>query len=241
MARDLAVSVMRAVEPEWKRLDVENRSSSAINELRNDFEVISPEISGTHGADFGLEWRNGGPQETNLQVVLRRKDSADRLLIRLILPFENEKVANLGLFSATITGYKNTVLQVPWLKSFVETSRTPVWLRFVKNRSFSAKAFSTFSQDMKSIGRSDLIAAVEKYREESALVSVGGGLDYYQSYWIVLPDKKVILWRDSYKIAAPEWKSTLIEHHECAEPRSGGPACVGALISEAGVLIDQQR
>lgn len=58
----------------------------------------------------------------------------------------------------------------------------------------------TFAEDMNKLDKNNLAAEIEKQQDDVVLIGVGGGLEYYQSYWIVLPDKRVILWRYRYPV-----------------------------------------
>jgi hypothetical protein len=236
LSRDLARSVMRAIENDWKFLGAENKAGSAINRLREKYKVESLDINGTHGVDHGMEWVNGNSQETNLFAVLSSKKYPAGFFIRIILPFANQRVNNLEHFEEKIDQYFLTVQKASWFSKLIGDGRAPAWLRFIKDRSFSEKAMHQFSADMKILGRESLIAEVEKVQREIALISLGGGLDYYQSYWLVLPDQRVILWRYGSSPILP----VSIERSnskQCKGYDSGIVKCVGVAFSKDGGLL----
>lgn len=234
-SRELARSVMRTIESDWKRLGAEHKAGKAIDRLKENYKVESVEITNTHGVDHGKEWLKGNPQESNFFAVLRNEEYPTGFSIRIILPFQNEKVENLDLFEGKIDQHFLSVRKVKWLANLLDTGRYTVWLRYVKSRSFSEKAMEQFAADMRILGKQSLVAEVEKVQGEVALLSVGGGLDYYQSYWLVLPDQKVILWRYGYSPILPVSVDKL-EARQCSDYHSGIVKCIGAEISKDGHL-----
>lgn len=237
LRRALANSVMREIERDWEWLNAENKAGGSLNVLKLNYRIVSTEINPTHGIDHGEKWAEGKPSKNNLFAVLTKEDFPKTLSVRLILPYQNGKVENIDLFQNKIEKYKDLVLSVGWLKSYIEKNKS-VQLRFVQNRSFSDKALQTFTTDMNKIGKSDLIAEVEKQKEEIALISVGGGLDYYQSYWIVFPDKKVLLWRYGFA-ALINWKGEDFAKNECSDYQNSVIKCVGTFISPEGTIISK--
>ena len=234
----LARFVMRHIKDDLELLESENKAGNTLNALKKDYKIISAEINPNHGLDFGLEWGRGKPTETNLHLILS-KDSLPRgFAINLKLPFRDERVENLDVFQNNINKYQDLVFSVSWLKNFIETNKQNVQLRFIKNRSFSEKAMQTFADDMNKIGKSEIIAEVEKEQEKIALIGVGGGLEYYQSYWLILPNKKVILWRDGYG-SLLNWKKEVFVSKECPTYSSGTIQCIGAVISSDGNIISK--
>ncbi|MBK8810314.1 MAG: hypothetical protein IPN69_06210 [Acidobacteria bacterium] len=230
---ELAERIMRMIEPEWEMLDAENKAGPALAVLKRDFHILSAEVNFTHGLDFGKEWVNGNSDEKNLQATLRPIGEKTVLTYRLILVHNKGDVLNLDLFQADIGKYRELVFSVPWLRAAIESGGYPVAIRFVRDASLSPKALERFMADMQKIGRPELALEVEKNRREIALISVGGGLDYYNSYWLVMPDHRVILWRFRYTFFF-KWKEADFKVTEC----SGNiPAkCVGAVIYPNGEL-----
>jgi hypothetical protein len=167
---------------------------------------------------------------------LRKQSYPNGFALKLILPVENDKVQNIETFKQRIDSYLNLVNSVPWLKDFIDTSGKPVWLRFVKNRSFSQKGMQSFAEDMKTLGKSDLEAEVEKVQDQVVALSIGGGLEYYQSFWLILPDGRSVVWRHYYVSPLPQVTFT---GKECAENRSNTKPCIGALISREGKVLKE--
>jgi hypothetical protein len=89
---------------------------------------------------------------------------------------------------------------------------------------------------MTTLHNDTLVKVVEPVQDNVALLSVGGGLEYYQSFWLVLPDGRVILWRDS----GGNLLGRMIDGAErktCAEPRSGDKPCVGLMFATDGTPV----
>ena len=238
LKRELAKKVMDFIHEDWNRLDVQNKAKATLDDLGKIYGVLSPEINSYHGLDFGKEWVKGSSTETNLHAVLRQDQFPKGLYIKLVLPFQNQKVENVDIFQNKINNYTNLVLSIDWLKEFVRVDEQTVYLRFVHNRSFSEKAMQTFAVDMRKIGRSELIAEVEKEQENIALIAVGRVQEYYQSYWLVLPNKKVILWRHGSSNLL-RWSHKDFLKQECSDDKSTLISCAGAEISSEGNIISK--
>ena len=238
LRRVLATFIMRYIKDDWKRLESENKAGDTLTELKKTYAIVSAQINPYHGVDFGLESGKDKPSETNLNLLLRKEDFPKSFSIQLKLPVENEKVKNLEIFQSKIDTYQNLVFSVSWLKNYIESGKRNVELRFITNRSFSEKAMKKFAEDMNKIGKSELVAEVEKEKENVALIGVGGGLEYYQSYWIVLPNKNVILWRYRYAVLL-NWSEKDFETNECTDNIAAGLKCIGAVISPDGNIISK--
>jgi hypothetical protein len=232
----LAQSVMWRIKENWNLLEAENKDGDAFSNLKENYEILSAEINPHHGVDFGDEWEKGVSPGRNLHAILRKSDFPKRFAVALKLPFRNGKVENLEIFHDKIDAYRNLIFSVPWLKNHIENANGGIWLRFVTNRSFSEKAMKRFAADMNKIGKNELVAEIEKEQENIALISVGGGLEYYQSYWLVLPNKKVILWRYRYPLLL-NWSEKDFETKECSDRISAGLKCIGAVIEPDGNII----
>ncbi|MEP6902359.1 MAG: hypothetical protein ABJA66_11450 [Actinomycetota bacterium] len=234
----LATFVMRYIEKDWERVESENKAGDTLTELKKTYTIVSAEINPYHGVDFGLEWGKDKPSETNLILILRKNDFPKSFSIQLKLPIQNEKVENLSTFQNKIDSYQDLVFSVSWLKNYIESGKRNVELRFITNRSFSEKAMKKFAEDMNKIGKNELVSEVEKEKENIALIGVGGGLEYYQSYWLVLPNKKVILWRYRYPLLL-NWSEKDFETNECTDNIAAGLKCIGAVISTDGNIVSK--
>ena len=238
LRRVLAESVMREIKDDWELLESENKAGNTLNVLKETYKIVSSEINPYHGVDFGLEWGKDKPTETNLNLILRKDNFPKSFAIQLKLPIQNEKVETLDNFQNKINQYQDLVFSISWLKNYIESGKINVELRFIKNRSFSEKAMKKFADDMNKIGKSELVSEVKKEQENIALIGVGGGLEYYQSFWLVMPSKKVILWRYRYPMLL-DWNEKDFQANECTDDIAAGLKCVGAVISLNGNIISK--
>jgi len=71
---ELAKAVMYEIKDRWELLNVENKAKPYLDQLRERFTVMNAEINDYHNVDYGKEWVNGAPTETNLHATLRRRD-----------------------------------------------------------------------------------------------------------------------------------------------------------------------
>jgi hypothetical protein len=232
----LAEEVMRMVKDDWEFLEVENKAGPALTTLKKTYTIRSADLNSYHGLDHGKEWVNGNSGEVNVYFVLTAENFPKSYAVRLILPYVDNKAKNVDVFIANIARYNELSMSPAWLKKLIDSNDHIVWLRFVGDRSFSEKAMQIFSADMKMLGKADLIPDVEKHKNDIALISVGGGLDYWQSYWIVMPDGRVILWRYGYTPGLG-WDGKNFKSKECTSYTSGRVQCVGAVISPDGKII----
>lgn len=235
---ELAKNVMDFIEDNWEILEVQNKAGNTFAELQKDYKIVSAEINSNHDFDFGDEWEKDKILEKNIHFLLRKDDFPTSFSIRLKLTTQKDKVENLESFQNKINKYHELIFSVPWLKNFIENGKRNIELRFIKNRSFSEKAMKKFADDMNKIGKKDLIAEVEAQKENTVLIGVGGGLEYYQSFWLVLPSKNIILWRYRYPILL-NWKEEDFEKGECTDKIAAGLKCIGAVISPEGKIISK--
>lgn len=238
LSSKMANLVMDFIEDDWKRLEVENKASDTFIAIKKDYKIISAEMNSNHGIDFGDEWEKDKILEKNIHFLLKKDEFPDNFAIQLKLTRQKDKVENLNSFQNNINKYQSLIFSVPWLKNYLESGKQKVELRFIRNRSFSEKAMKKFAEDMNKIGKKDLISEIEGQKENIALIGVGGWLEYYQSYWLVLPNKNVILWRYRYPMLM-NWNEKDFKQGECTDEISAGLKCIGAVISPEGNIISR--
>jgi hypothetical protein len=143
-------------------------------------------------------------------------------------------VTGLEDLARLASDYTTTALSPRWFRDFLASHPTRVELRLVNGRSFSEKAMATFESDMKALGKDSLAATVKASREGVALIIV----EWY-GYWLVLPDKTMVLWRFDVPSGLLKWTPADIAAKDCA---SFGPVarhCAGAIVSAEGNLQTQ--
>ena len=229
----MAEYVMQEIEDKWEFLNAENRAGKHLEAIQQIFRVESAEVNSYHGVDFGEEWGNGDPGVENLQATLKRADFPANLRIGIALRINNNEVDGVDNFLSSIDRYLALVRSVPWLKQLMRSHCDMIFeLRFVGTRSFSEKAFKIFAADMRLRGKEVLVKQVEAVQKDVSLLSVlwnNSG-----EYWLVLPDKRVVLWRfDTYgaPIKRPSLKSSA---WDCS---NYGDKCIGAVFSVDGRVV----
>jgi hypothetical protein len=138
----------------------------------------------------------------------------------------------VGEIADRIAPYVTLALSVPWLSEYrASHSEQKMYIRFVHDRSFSEKAMQNFAADMKKLSKQSLADEVEKIQDKSALVFLGYGSD-----WIILPDKRMILWRHYLPASFLKWTEADFKFARCADYNANNGGCVGTVISPDGVL-----
>jgi len=219
----LANQVMAHIEEQWM--------SPALALIRDRYTVGHADIDFGYSIDYGKEWRDGHPQEENMRVFLSRQDFPQLFRAVAFLPFREGTVYGTEDFLQHAPGYENLVLSIDWLSRSLNGNPTFVEMRFVQGRSFSDKAMAVFAADMRAIGKEALAKEVMTFQEHVALIVI------HQGYWLVLPDKRMVLWRFGVPIRLLKWTPADFSTKECASyPQSAGK-CVGAVVSAQGELI----
>ena len=231
----LAKAVMQRIEDKWKLLDVENKASTSLRALERAYVIESAEINNYHNVDFGKEWVGGSSEEENLQVVLKRKDLPSNVQIGVVLPYKSGAVEGVNGFIANANHYIDLLLSVSWLKEFIgKNPRMNFELRFVRDRSFSEKAMQLFAADMRLKGKESLVTEVERVQKEVSLLAVGW--KYFRDYWLILPDKRIVLWRFNQYRPPIKWETLKSNSWDCSNYQG---RCLGAIISTEGAVIDK--
>jgi hypothetical protein len=101
---------------------------------------------------------------------------------------------------------------------------------YVHGESLTDKPMRVFADDMKAIGRNDLVERVHTVQHQASLLETGHG-----DYWIILPDKTAILWRWQSLDHIMKWKVIDFPAHECTDYRTVSGGCAGVAISPGGV------
>ena len=194
LGSQLAEAVMREIEDQWNLLDVENKAGDAISLLRTKYSVGTAEINSYHHPEYGKGWSNGEPRETNLHVSLRKETFPANVSVSLVLPVVDGKVQHVTDFLSSGDRYESIALSVPWLNDYL-AQREGVTARidYVHNQSMGEKAMRVFAADMHKIGKDDLAQEIKAKDTEVVLLIVG--MTYSESYWILFPDKRLVLWR----------------------------------------------
>ncbi|MGA7159015.1 MAG: WG repeat-containing protein [Acidobacteriaceae bacterium] len=232
----LAQTLMQRIEPQWKLRGVEDRAGDALAELRTAYTIKAADINPYHDVAFGLRWSDKGPHETNLQVTLHKASFPANMNEHLVLPYEHDKVQGLKAFLTSGAKYESLALSVPWLNEyFRQHPKETVTLEHVHQTSFGNHAMDSFARDMKARGREDLVPIVRAQQSQIALLKI----DYV--YWLLFPDKHMMLWRFEGPRGFLKWKPSDFPAGECDEYyRVNNGGCSGREVTPNGDLVPEQ-
>jgi len=229
---DLADAVMHYIEKDWNLLNAENRVGSTLAALRTKYTVESADINPYHDVAFGAMQIAIPPLEENLHVVVRQKSFPESFSENAILLYSDGKVFGTEDFLQNAGKYEQLVLSVPWFNTLL--TKYPgfrIQLLWVHDRSFSEKAMKQFAADMGLIGKDALVDEVRSEQDKIALITVN-----YGDYWLVLPDKRMVLWRFSTVYGLLNFEKSDFSVHKCLNYGTGTGGCVGAVILPDGTL-----
>jgi len=226
----------RVVEPELNLLDAENRAGDALAEIRKQFTVVDAEINSFHHPEYGTEWSGNQPHETNLHATLTRQTLPTKVSDALVLESRENKADGVDGFLQSISKYESLALSVPWLSSYIQgNGKVPIRISYVHDASMGAKAMMVFAADMHAIHRDDLTQELRSQQSDTVLLIVGN--TYAESYWLVLSDKRMVLWRFNGPSGLLKWNPSDFVTAECADYGEPFGGCVGATISPDGSLL----
>ena len=232
--KELVDAVMGSIETEWNLRGSEDRAGDALRALRSAYIIDRADINPYHNVDYGIQWSKNGPYETNLHVTLRKASFPPNVFEELILLYDHDKVHGVEEFLKTGAMYEDLALSVPWLNDYIhEHPKETVFLMHVHDTSFGDQAMRTFVLDMKAKGREDLIPPVEAQQAKVALLKIG------YVYWLVFPDKHMMLWRYEGPSGFLKWKQTDFPAGQCGAYRVNNGGCSGREITADGTLLPE--
>ncbi len=231
---DLAEAVMKNVETDWNLLGVEDKAATTLVILRTEYAVKSVDINPYHDVSFGTKWNKGKGEEENLHATLTRGDFPKNFYDTVILLYKDGKVSGVEAFLHDAKHDEDLVLSVPWLAHlFAKSPKYPgISLLWVHDQSFSNKAMGNFAADMHALGKDGLAEEVRRVQHDVALLNVN-----YGDYWLVLPDRRMILWRYQSVMGLLGWAKSDFAVRECTDYQGVTGGCVGAVVSPDGGLV----
>jgi hypothetical protein len=232
----LAESVMRYIEDDWKLLDTESKLGGALTEIRAEYAVETAEVNPYHHPEYGIEWNTNQAHETNLHAILHKTDASSNYVVALVLRVSNSRAEGVEKFLRSSQTYEAVPLSIPWLADYIrQYPRVLFRVSYVHDCSFGDKAMRVFTNDMHSIGKDNLSA--EAKAQQSQITLLITGIKYAESYWLVFPDKHMILWRYGGPSGLLNWKQADFSTTRCSEYQGVVGGCVGAIVSSDGVLV----
>ena len=230
--KEFGQAVMQHIERDWKLLDARNKAGDALRAIETKYQVLSAEINPYHNVNYGVEWDSGKPHETNLHVTVRKPSFPGNLTDEVILRMNGSEAEGVDRFLQSGSKYEDLVLSSPLFGEYIrQHPRTPVWISYVHDASFGDKAMRVFAADMHAIGKEDVVPPVRAQQSEIALVMLGG------AYWILFPDKHLLLWRFDGQNGLLNWKPETFAFRRCSEYHPVWGGCVGAEVSAEGKQV----
>jgi len=233
---DLALAwvVMGAIEGDWNLSNVKAHANEALVKIGNAYKILSADINPYHDVTFGIYVKdNKGEGEENLHLELKRSDFPQGFAVTAILLYRDGTVLGVDQFLQDAPRYEDLALSVPWLANLRE--EYPKWgtsLLWVHDKSLSDKALQNFAADMHALGKDALVNEVRQVQSQVAALNVS-----YGDWWLVLPDRRMVLWRYESVMGLLGWKKSDFSAHECTDYQANNGGCVGALISPDGELV----
>jgi hypothetical protein len=95
----------------------------------------------------------------------------------------------------------------------------------VHDFSFGDKALRVFTNDMHAIGKDNLIEEAKTHQSEITLLITG--IEHAESYWLVFPDKHMVLWRYGGPSGLLDWTQADFSANRCSEYQGVTGGCGG--------------
>jgi hypothetical protein len=168
-------------------------------------------------------------------VTIHKAIFPANVLEDLVLLYDHNKVEGVEEFLKTGAKYEDLTLSVPWLNDYIrEHPKEIVFVMYVHHKSFGDQAMRTFALDMKARGREDLIPTVRAQQAQLVLLKIG------YVYWIVFPDKHMVLWRYEGPSGFLKWKQSDFAAGRCGAYPVNNGGCSGREITADGTLVAEQ-
>jgi hypothetical protein len=233
LSSQLTDAVMRSIEREWNLLGSDDRAGEALRRLRTSYEVVEAEITPYHHPEYGTATYKGEPEEMNLHASVRKSMFPPNVTDALVLRYADGKVEGVGKFLNSARKYESLALSVPWLNKYIrDNSRVAFRISYVQDYSFGDKAMRVFAADMKLRGRADLIEQVKAQQADIALLIVGN--TYSEAYWLLFPDKHMMLWRYGGASGLLKWPREDFGKGQCSEYEDNYGGCSGREVTADG-------
>ncbi|HWG18935.1 MAG TPA: WG repeat-containing protein [Terracidiphilus sp.] len=240
LAKELNEAVVSSIETEYNLRGAEDMAGQALAQLRQKYHVTSAEIDPWLRPEYGPQKYDKDAEEVNLHVSLVKASFPAKVSDAVTLEDVKGNVLGIDQFLSTASNYENLVLSVPWLKQYIrEHPKVHFRITYVHDSSFGDEALRTFSGDMEKRERLDLIEKVLAQQKEIALVLVG--TTYAESYWLIFPDKHMLLWRYAGPGGLLKWNPKDFGEGECADFGIVSGGCSGREVTADGNLIPEGR
>jgi hypothetical protein len=229
----LATEVMKNIEGQWKLISAEEKCGDALTQLRKKYALVGADVNPYHDVTFGVYSEKHGGIEQNLHADVRKPNFPKGLSETAIFLYSKGTVHGVDDFLQGAGQYEELVLSVPWLnRLWAHNPTRPLTLMWVHDASFSDKAMRQFANDMHRLRKDTLASEVHNVKDRVAVLNVS-----YGDWWLVLPDKRMILWRYESVSGLLGFKRSNFSTQECIDYQGVTGGCVGAVVSPEGDLL----
>jgi|WetSurMetagenome_2_1015567.scaffolds.fasta_scaffold19281_2 hypothetical protein len=239
LEEELARQTRFSIEGTWNEIGAEEEAGPVLDRLRVQYKTANAEVNEYHQFDSGVKWSSmmQTEHERNLHVTLRRSDWPANFSLHLTLHKGAAGVEGVDDFLSRAPTYAQKLLGVAWLRDFFKRHpKQHLVLRYVRDASLGEKALGVFAADMQAAGRSALAAEVAANRRE--VIFFAAVNDGSKSNWLLMPDGRIILWRQDNYQPILHWKPENFTAYECADYYLISGGCSGAIVSPVGKLVD---
>jgi len=230
---DLGNAVMEHLKEQWM--------SPVVSLLKGRYTVERAEIWAKRVSAL-RDRGSGRPENIYMDVRFGGGTLPKWLHVSASLPVQEGAVVGADEALRLASDYANLVLAVPWLDRWMTDHEQSAWIVLEGSRSFHDEAVRIFDADMKAMGKESLRREVLAAMEQVVLISVESN----SAFWLVLPDRRVVLWRFRSLTNIPrtdsrhgllKWSWADFQTTERLDAWSPWRECAGALVSAEGDLI----
>jgi hypothetical protein len=238
IAAELSTAVMSEIENEYDLRGAQDRVGPDLVHFRPLYQVTYATVDPWISSEYGPDKYDSKHEEVNLHARLHKTTFPPNVSDEVTLPDVNGRIQGIDLFLASAGKYEDLVLSVPWLSQYILTHpKTWVRINYVHDASLGADALRRFAADMKFRERNDLAEKARAQRKQIALIQVGA--KYAESYWLVFPDKHLLLWRYEGPSGLLNWNPSDFGEGECAGLGINNGGCSGREVDPHGTLISE--
>ncbi len=215
LAREIAKEIFDEIEDEIKLVKTQTLIGDELKTLKERYEVQKTAINFQTYIDVGRlptekEWWKS-LDFPSWNAELHRKDLPENVIVGVSLPFKENELKIFSSFMTEIDIVIGKVFSVPWLSQYIkENPETEFEIRYVENRSFSPKGKAEFLEDLKKFAVNVLPSEILSDLDNSIFLQVSKKKSLGWSYWLILPDNRMILWQMK-EDAGLKWKHTDFE------------------------------
>jgi hypothetical protein len=232
LALALAGAVLTDTEEQWNLVQAQGKCGDALARIKKQYALLGADLNPYHDVTFGVYSEKSGGTEQNLHAAVRKPSFPQSFSENAILLYKDGKVLGVDDFLLNAERYEKLTLSVPWLSRLqTKYPKWPTTLLWVHDASLSNKGLSQFTKDMHLLHKDSLAAEVRGMQREIAVLNVS-----YGDWWLVLPDKRMVLWRYESVSGLLGFKASSLVVRECSDYQGVTGGCVGAVVSPEGQL-----